>query len=317
MATNLSPYIEKLKALFRDNDYREAHQKAKEVMLAMAGDENVLFDIIRKNLSQPGFFSQKRINPVIAFEIEKNKDFSITAHCWMPLPDRDTNTTHQSVHHHGRLLLTSVSPLGEGYESVIFKKGYALDKAAGLARMSIEKIYKNPRNNIEFIDSNTPHVVFYPNDFSITYAMWSYDKKDGAVAALRQSKFIQANKKTIGKLLQGLGLAKKAGVNTVEYFDFYPANQQLHAMQDRVMYPVGSNENFVHNVFYILQKVGFPDKEFIRSLADKLPAQEKAAVKEPMKKFLDGEALHDVFDPVHLNIPKINFTKEELLKSVR
>ncbi len=317
MATNLSAGIEKLKKLFRDNDYREAHQKAKEVMLAMAKNENVLFDIIRKNLSQPGFFLQKRINPVIAFEIEKNKDFSITAHCWMPLPDRDTNITHQSVHHHGRLLLTSVSPLGEGYESVIFKKGYELDKAAGLAKMNIEKIYKNPKNNIEFIDSNTPHVVFYPNDFSITYAMWSYDKKDGAIASLRQSKFIQANKKAIGKVLNGLGLSKKVGVNTVEYFDFYPDGQHLHAMQDRVMYPVGSNENFVHNVFYILQKVRFSDTEFIRNLADKLPAEEKAVVETPMKKFLNGESLNDVFDPAHLNIPKINFGKEELLKSVR
>lgn len=43
-----------------------------------------------------------------------------------------------------------------------------------------------------------------------TYAMWSYDKKDGAVASLRQSKFIQANKKIIGKVLRGLGLSKKS-----------------------------------------------------------------------------------------------------------
>ena len=231
MKNNLGGYIEKLRSIFRNNDYREAHQKAKDVLLEMAKDKNVLFDIIRQNLSSPGFFSQKRINPVIAFEITKNKDFSITAHCWMPLPDKRTDTTHQSIHHHGRLLLTSVSPVGEGYESIVFKKGYELDKVAGQAKMSIEKIYKNPQHNIEFIDSHTPHVVFYPGDFSITYAMWSYDKKDGAIASVRQSKFIQSNKKIIAKLLRGLGLSKKMGVNIVEYFDFNPEDKKLHAMQ--------------------------------------------------------------------------------------
>jgi hypothetical protein len=317
MKNNLGGYIEKLQSIFRDNDYREAHKKAKDVLLEMAKNENVLFDIIRQNLSSPGFFSQKRINPVIAFEITKNKDFSITAHCWMPLPDRATDRTHQSVHHHGRLLLTSVSPVGEGYESIIFKKGYTVDKEAGLAEMSIEKIYKNPQHNIEFIDSYTPHVVFYPADFSITYAMWSYDKKDGAIASLRQSKFIQSNKKTIAKLLQRFGLSKKVGINVVEYFDFYPHGEKLYAMQDRVMYPVGSNENFVHNVFYILQKVGFPDREFVLNLKSKLTNDELEVAGPPMNKFLSEEPLKDIFDPVHLNIPKINFTKDELLKTVR
>ncbi|MBD0367510.1 MAG: hypothetical protein ICV53_15590, partial [Flavisolibacter sp.] len=256
MKSNLDSYLDQLKVIFRENDYRVAHEKAKSILLSMAKDKRVLFDIIRQNLSAPGFFSQKRINPVIAFEIIKNKDFSITAHCWMPLPDRATNMTHQSVHHHGRLLLTSVSPFGEGYESIIFKKGYELNKEEGIAKMQIEKIYKNPCHNIEFIDSFTPHVVFYPGDFSITYAMWSYDKKDGLIATLRQSKFMQSNKKIVMNVLRKLGVLNRIGVNVLEYFDFYPEKKQLNALKDRVMYPVGSNENFVHNIFYILQRIG-------------------------------------------------------------
>ncbi len=316
MKTDLDAYLEKLTTIFRNNDYRLAHEKAKDVLLRMARDSTILFDIIRRNLSSPGFFSQKRINPVIAFEIIKNKDFSITAHCWMPLPDRATNITHQSIHHHGRLLLTSVSPFGEGYESIIFKKDFVLEKEEGLAKMSIEKIYKNPRYNIEFVDSYTPHVVFYPHDFSITYAMWSYDKKDGAIALLRQSKFIQTNKKLIFKILGGLGLLKHAGVNVLENFDFYPENQKIHVLKDRVMYPAGSNENFVRNVFYILQKVGFADKGFIEQLKTKLTKEELAIAEVPMKQFLNGQPIQDIFDSIHLHVPKINFSKEELLKSV-
>ncbi|MBD0294510.1 MAG: hypothetical protein ICV84_04785 [Flavisolibacter sp.] len=317
MKSNLDSYLDQLKVIFRENDYRVAHEKAKSILLSMAKEKSVLFDIIRQNLSAPGFFSQKRINPVIAFEIIKNKDFSITAHCWMPLPDRATNMTHQSVHHHGRLLLTSVSPFGEGYESIIFKKGFELNKEQGTAKMQIEKIYKNPCHNIEFIDSFTPHVVFYPSDFSITYAMWSYDKKDGLIATLRQSKFMQSNKKIVMNVLRKLGVLNRIGVNVLEYFDFYPEKKQLNALKDRVMYPVGSNENFVHNVFYILQRVGFDDLEFIKKLKTQLTSEELTVVEKPMNQFLNGEPLQDSFDPVHLNIPKINFSKEELLSSVR
>ncbi|MDQ3846053.1 MAG: hypothetical protein M3342_18905 [Bacteroidota bacterium] len=317
MKSSLDSYLDQLKVIFRENDYRVAHEKAKSILLSMAKDKSVLFDIIRQNLSAPGFFSQKRINPVIAFEIIKNKDFSITAHCWMPLPDRATNMTHQSVHHHGRLLLTSVSPFGEGYESIIFKKGFELNKEQGTAKMQIEKIYKNPCHNIEFIDSFTPHVVFYPSDFSITYAMWSYDKKDGLIATLRQSKFMQSNKKIVMNVLRKLGVLNRIGVNVLEYFDFYPEKKQLNALKDRVMYPVGSNENFVHNVFYILQRVGFDDLEFIKKLKTQLPPEERTIVEKPTNQFLNGEPLQDLFDPVHLNIPKINFSKEELLNSVR
>jgi hypothetical protein len=280
----------------------------------MAKDKEVLFEIVRRNLSSPKFFTKKRINPVIAFNVTQNKHFSITAHCWMPLPDRAVNITHQSVHHHGRLLLTSVSPFGDGYESIIFKKDYGLNKEEGVANMRIEKIYKNPQHNIEFVDSFTPHVVFYPNDFSITYAMWSYDKKDGWIAALRRSKWVQTNKKLLLKVLGKLSLLSKAGVNVLEYFDFYPEASRLKALKERVMYPVGSNENFVWNVFYILQRIGFTDKDFIRKTGSQLAKEEFSVIEEPMDRFLNDEPIQDVFDPVHLNIPKINFSKEELLK---
>ncbi len=314
MENNLQSYIRFFKTAFKNNKYRTAHQIIKEKMVEMAKDKEILFEIIRQNLSKPGFFSQKRINPVIALDIFNGKDFSIVAHCWVPLPDRATNITHQSVHHHGRLLLTSVAPLGDGYESVLFKQGYELDREKGIANMQIGKIYKNPQYNIEFIDNNTPHVVFYPTDFAITYALWSYDKKDGIIALLRRSKLMQANKKIIIGVLKKLGIAKTVGVNVVDYFDFYPDGGSLRAMKERVMYPVGSHENFVHHIFYILYKTGFNDKPFLDGLKKTLSSTELAAIEKPMTRFLNNEVLEDRFDPAHLNIAKINFTKEELLK---
>ena len=314
MKNRLDHYISFIQTAFRNSTYRTAHAVISEKMIEMAKDNEVLFEIIRQNLLEPGFFKKKRTNPVVALNIFRNRDFSIVAHCWVPLPSRATNVSHQSVHHHGRLLLTSVAPLGEGYESVIFKNGFTFDKDSEIAHMKIDKVYKNPLNNIEFIDSYTPHVVFYPNDFSITYALWSYDKNDGFISALRRLRIVQANKRFLLASVRRLGISKFTRVNQIEFFDFYPDCGELRGMRERVMYPVGSQENFIHNVFYILYKTGFNDKGFLEKLNSSLCLEDRNSIERPLSRFLNGEVIKDRFDPVHLDINKINFSREELLR---
>ena len=110
-------------------------------------------------------------DPVIAMTIVDNPFITLIAHFWMPLPDRSTNITHQSIHHHGRLLLTSVAPYGPGYESIIFKQGFKIDLQTEFVSIEIDKEYKNPLYNIEYIETNTPHVVFYPKELSVTFCI--------------------------------------------------------------------------------------------------------------------------------------------------
>ncbi|MEI9806550.1 MAG: hypothetical protein WDO16_01000 [Bacteroidota bacterium] len=42
--------------------------------------------------------------------------------------------------------------------------------------MQIEKQYQFGPGNLEFVDSDQPHVVFFPKEVSITFAMWAYQK---------------------------------------------------------------------------------------------------------------------------------------------
>lgn len=181
----------------------------------------------------------------------------IVAHFWLPLPDRNTNITHQSIHHHGRLLLTSVAPFGPGYNSFIFKKGFSIHPDTEDVTIQVDKEYHNPLYNIEFIETHTPHVVFYPEALSVTYAAWTYDQRS-ALDKIRKNPFIQKNKK---RIIQFMNYFKglKSSVNKIEYFDFYPDGNKIKGMKERVMYPVGTNENFIQNIFYILQQIGFND----------------------------------------------------------
>lgn len=314
MNKGLESYITTLTHTFKKNQPRIAHALSKELLLEMAKDKTILFEIIDRNIKSKGFFLKERINPVIAMTIVDNPYITLVAHFWMPLPDRATNITHQSIHHHGRLLLTSVAPYGPGYESIIFKQGFAIDPETEFTSIKIDKEYKNPLYNLEYIETNTPHVVFYPKELSVTYALWTYDERS-TLDRIRKNPILQKNKKRILQFLNYLkGVSPK--INKIEYFDFFPSGTNILAMKDRVMYPVGSNQNFVHNVFYILQQVGYTDFEGLKKTLATYPVKIREQGLECIRKIESGEQIQDIFDPIHLNIEKINFSREKLQLSV-
>ncbi|MEI9806551.1 MAG: hypothetical protein WDO16_01005 [Bacteroidota bacterium] len=46
-------------------------------------------------------------------------------------------------------------------------------------------------------------------------------------------------------------------MNLVENFDFYPEQKQIKVLKNRINFEEGSNQNFLTNVFYVLQKSRF------------------------------------------------------------
>ncbi len=315
MKKNLDYYIESLTQLFKKNQPREAHTLAKPIFLEMAENKTILFELVHRNVRSEKFFLQKRINPVIALKIVDNAYITLVAHFWMPLPDRNTTITHQSIHHHGRLLLTSVAPYGPGYNSMIFKKGFSINTDTEETVIQIEKEYQNPLYNLEFIDTNTPHIVFYPESLSVTYAAWTYDQRS-AMDKIRKNPFLQKNKK---RILQFMNYFKglKSNVNAIEYFDFYPEGNVIRAMKERVMYPVGTNQNFIQNVFYILQQIGFTDLAAVKKIVPTYASDIQKQLLFFIEQLEQGKEIKDVFEDCQLNIPKINFRRADLLHALK
>ena len=312
--SDLKYYIKNINNIFQqENNRYKAHELCKPLLKEMANNSSILFEIVKKNLQKPAFFLQKRINPVIALDIEINETISFVAHCWMPLPDKQSDITHQSIHHHGKLLLTSVAAYGIGYESIIFKKEYSINKESGETFMQIDKIYKNPFLNIEFIDINTPHVVFYPSEFSITYAIWT-NVESSTSENLKKLGLINKYKKQLRKLIDFFGAAKLMGLNTNEYLDFYPKDDKIMAMKSRVMYPEGSNSSFVKGVFSMLQTIQYNDIDSVKNAINSLPPKKIAELLKIADSFQKKETMLDDFEKKHLNIEYINFKKNALAK---
>ncbi|MBL4655745.1 MAG: hypothetical protein JKY33_07975 [Bacteroidia bacterium] len=310
---NLNSYLDIIKSNFACSDRYEAHRKTASVVVEMAKDKSIWFEIVKKNLSQTSYLQKQRHHPIIAFEIEENADFSFIAHCYLPLPNREANISHQSIHHHGNLILTTVSSYGSGYESIIFKNDFKIDKNTGRTEMHIDKVYSNKSYNLEFIDTYTPHIVFFPSALSITYALWSNNKKL-STDKIKRNPILQKFKMPIIQILKKTGLASLIGINVMEYFDFYPHNGEILALKERIFgYTPGTNSNFIQNVLYILQQTGFEDYEFINKLRIKFSDDENLAVIKWIDLFLQKRPIQDLFETHHMGIDKVNINKKDVL----
>lgn len=309
----LTDFIDQLKKIFAAGDRSGAHKAAAPVLHAMAADRSVLHEILKRHLEQPEFFKRTRHHPIIGFPVEENPDFSLLASCFPPLPDRATDVSHQTIHHHGDLLLTSAAAFGPGYESILFKTGWQIDQGSGLTRMDIDKRYTHHLHNVEFIGPYVPHLVFFPPGLSITYALWSHRQKH-AFDSVRRSKVLQQFKGPVTALVKKLGLTRSLGINAIEYFDFYVEDSKVYALKERIFgYGGGTNENFLQNVFYVLQEVGFNDEVFLKQLRTRLQASGEERAVFWLDRLLQKQKLSDAFEPSHLNIDKVNLRKQDVL----
>ncbi len=309
---NLNYYINIIAEIFRnEKDRHVAHRKASPILKEMGSQQEVLFDIFRQNLLEKSFINKARHYPNLAFEIYQDENVGISGNCFMPLPDRSTDLSFQSIHHHGKLLLTTVAAFGPGYESILFRKGFTINQESKTTDMQIEKQYRFTKGNIEFVDSYQPHVVFFPNDVSITFAMWAYEKSNSVTQSLKNNFIVKKFKEPIRKLLKLTGLLDKAGVNQVENFDFYPEGKQMKVLKDRIAFNEGTNENFLSNIFFVLQNAGFRDTPFLESLKTRYP--DNTFLHKLIDRYAAGDVIRDEFYEFHKNVKYVNLQKQDIL----
>lgn len=307
----LDSKIELITDIFRNNERYEAHVKLKPVLIEMAKDRSYLDAIIKQNIQKEGFLAQKRINPVLAFPIFENKDFSFVAHAFMPLPDRNVDLTHQSIHHHGNLLLSTVNCWGEGYESILFKKGYKITEDE--AFLEVDKHYVNTLYNYEFIDSNTPHVVYYPKEITITYALWS-NEKESAADGMKKLGVLRKYKKQLRNVIKMVGAERFLNLNKVEFMDFYVDSGKVIPMKERVRYQEASSKNYIENLFYFLQQIAYDDTNSLKNSIDQLPMDFRKKVEPLLHKLVKGEEIVDSLEANQMGIGKVNLKREDLEK---
>lgn len=307
-------YIQKISDIFKNTpDRYAAHKAIQPIMAEMVQNREVLYDIIRKNLSDKSFIYKIRHYPTLSMHIYKDENIDMNAHIFMPLPDGNTDITFQSIHHHGNLLLTTAAAFGVGYESILFKKGFTLNKDTHIAQMEIEKIYQFHQGSVDFVDVFQPHVVFFPKEVSITYVVWSNKTAESsAKKSLKQNSLLRKFKKPIKKILHALGLSQKMGLNVVENYDFYPEGKVIKSLKNRIEFEHGDNENFLTNFFHVMQKTGFQDTEFLKQLAQKYP--QHTVLQNLIQDFIAQKPIPAPFYEAHRNVKYVNLHRKDIMQ---
>ena len=97
----------------------------------MSGDRSLLTEVLRKHLNTQGVLSNRNY-PVVGLDLVLNPYYGLVANCWIPLPGGETDISTKSIHHHGEMLLTTVTAFGPGYEHWTFERPWVIDAATDL-----------------------------------------------------------------------------------------------------------------------------------------------------------------------------------------
>ena len=145
-------YIKQIIKIFDNNqDLRIAHKKSEDIMKQIVEDKNSINEIVEFNLSQPDFWFKKRHYPTLALSVFTNELIDIVINIYPALPNGDLNTSFQSIHHHGNLMLSTIGLSGPGYSSISFKKDFVINKNNNACKMEIAENYQNELKKYYFL----------------------------------------------------------------------------------------------------------------------------------------------------------------------
>jgi hypothetical protein len=311
-------YIDELKNIFRTcSDKREANRKSSHVLADMSGDIAFFSEVLREHIVKEGSLNTLHY-PVVGIDIELNEYFGLVANCWIPLPDRRTDVSTKSIHHHGDMLLSTVTAFGTGYEHWTFKTPSIVDKEKELYELKLLERAAHPLHHIAFVDSHIAHLPLYPPDLTITYALWSSRFPTTWKDKLKRIPFLQRNSSRLREMATKAGLAKQLELKVVEYFDFYPTKDGFRGIKERKEFERTNNEDYVASLFHIIQQT--QNESLAPIVRTKLDSGEtilnRTLVEQYLADLTSGRAIEGRLSPEHFGIDYANFSKQDILTAL-
>ncbi|MCM3871776.1 MAG: hypothetical protein ND895_13930 [Pyrinomonadaceae bacterium] len=311
-------YIGALKKIFASSsDKREAHFRSRNVLEDMSGDPAFFTAVLEKHLGTSGSLNIKHY-PVVGIDIELNHMFGLVANCWIPLPGKETDVSTKAIHHHGDMLLSTVTAFGPGYEHWTFETPVAVD--ADRERYSIAVLDRTPHplHHVAFVDSFIAHLPFYPPAMSITYALWSSRFRSTWKDRVKRIPLLQKNSVRLRKLASRAGMARQLELKVVEYFDFYPTADGFCGIKDRKEFELGPNTDYLPSLFHVIQETS--NQQLAPLIKLQLNAQIPLANPEMIADLLHHlereEIIEGRLSPTHYGIEGANFTKQEIERAL-
>jgi hypothetical protein len=314
----LDRYTDRLTAIFkRSSSKHEAHEKSRAILHEMSGDPAVLPAVFRGHIETPGTFNTRHY-PVVSMNIALNPYYSLVANCWITLPGGETNISTKAIHHHGDLLLTTVTAFGPGYEHWTFHKPQLVDASRELYSLRLIERAAHPLHHVAFVDSDIPHLPMYPPSLSITLALWSSKKATTWKDRLKRVPWLKRNEAALRRVARRLGMVRALDIKIVEYFDFYPTDDGFKGMKEREEFGRGPNEDYLYSLFHILQRTGNEGlgAAVERQLAAGTPMDNPALVRSLLDELRAGRPIAGRLSPGHYGVPFANFTADAIERAL-
>ena len=317
--SRIATYLKELGAIFRSTrDKREANYRCKTVLSDMSGDANLLTEVIAKHISTRGSLNVLHY-PVVAMDVELNEDFGLVANCWIPLPNRDTNISSKSIHHHGNMLLSTVTAHGSGYEHWTFETPAVVDAAKDVFDLRLLEVAPHPVHHVAFVDAYIAHLPMYPPDCTVTYALWSNQFPTTWRNRLKRIPVFQNNSERLRRIAAKIGMREMLQLNVIEYFDFYPCADGFRGMKERKEFERSNNEDYLYSLFFVLQQTG--NDNLGPLIAEKLDSNEQVSNRELVSSLLAdlsaGVPIEGRISDNHFGFHYANFTREEILSALK
>ncbi len=299
-------------------DRYEFHRKAAPILEKMGRDPAFWRAVIEQNLSDRGWLNRKWTMYEIPFlYVFENSDFYIKVHLFVPLKDKRGGVAASAIHHHNNYLLTSFAAFGPGYETMLFHKKIEIDPLSKVTRLSIREQFSQKERPVHLVDSWEPHVVINPVELSATLVLWSPDKKR-STDALRTNPVLKWMKRPLRRLIHLLKLDRKMGIAAEKTYQFFTHHGKFHAMEeDEFFAPTRAqagpevDDYSIQTVFAFIQRSGYYDKEFLRSMKSNrdLPAY----FQKWIDMVLSGQPIADTFAKESINTPSGIMTREQIV----
>jgi hypothetical protein len=308
----MKDYIGSLKQIFASAPNKhEANYRSRPVLEEMSHDPAFFTSVLQKHLRTAGALNTQHY-PVVGIDIELNHLFGLVANCWIPLPDGATNISTKAIHHHGDMLLSTVTAFGPGYEHWTFEKPELVSEETERYALKVIDHSPHPLNHVAFVDSYVAHLPFYPAAMTITYALWSSKFQSNWKDRVKRVPLLQKNSARLKQLAMQAGLTKQLDLKVVEYFDFYPTTEGFCGIRNREEFERGPNSDYLYSLFHVIQKTG--NDSLVPLIKDQLGQhlENPRLLQDLIRKMEAGEPIEGRLSPTHYGIARANFTKQEL-----
>src|SRR5439155_13973001 len=159
-------------------------------------------------------------------------------------------------HHHGDMLLTTVTAFCSGYEHWTFTEPRLGDPQRQLYAFNLIERAPHPAGHVAFVDSGVAHVPFYPKDVTVTLALWSTKYATSWKDRLKRLPLLHSHSSTLRTVAAALGFSRALDLKIARYFDFTPTADGFQGIKDREEFPRGPNADYLQSLFCIIQRIG-------------------------------------------------------------